>query len=236
MTVYLDAIVPLPELLTCFELFEALPDELSQIAISDGENDPKHPTTFRQLIENKSCPVDLTGGYFLHAKSATYSINTLEDASLFIECSNDDVAKILVDQFANCRVHYAFACEFDERVHQNRISVKKNYGIDEQWVGRDYKKYLPGIYWLNLVPKSMLEHNGVDINSVKAVSFIFREVGNDSYLFQLYPNSSDWLEHTKSIDAWRLNTHGVFFKKAAEMALKEASNFLEASDATREWK
>jgi len=236
MTIYLNAVLPLSELPICFELFETLSDDLSQIKISDGENDPKAPITFNQLVEGKNIPIDITGGYFLYAQNACYSVNTLKDASLFIECANDDIAKKLMNSLAACRIFYAYACEYDERVHQNRIVVKKSYGIDEQWVGRDFTKYLPGIYWLNLVPKSLLEQHGIDTQSIESVSTVFRKIGDDQYLFQLYPNSSDWIENTKSIDAWRLNTSGVFFKRAAEMALEEASNFLEASDATREWK
>lgn len=236
MTTYLSAILPRSELPVCFELFETLSDDLSQIEISDGENDPRFPITFKQLLEEKDVPIELSGGFFLHAKNACYNVSTLNDASLFIECADDEVAWKLMNLLGACKIIYAYACEYDERVHQNRIAAKKSYGVDEQWVGRDSTKWLPGIYWLNLVPKSLLEQHGIDAQSVDSISTIFKKIGADKYLFQLYQKSTDWTKHTKSIDLWRLNTPGVFFKKAAQTALEEASNFFEASEVTREWK
>ncbi len=236
MTIYLSAILPKSELPVCFELFATLSDDLSQIEISDGENDPKFPVTFKQLVEGKDVPIDLSGGYFLHAQNARYNVGTLNDVSLFIECADEQVAWKLMNLLATCKIIYAYACEYAERVHQNRIAAKKSYGVDEQWVGRDSTKYLPGVYWLNLVPKSLLEQHGIDARSVDSISKTFKRIGDDKYLFQLYPKSTDWTKHTESIDLWRLNTPGVFFKKAAQIALEEASNFLEASEATRDWK
>jgi len=236
MTIYLSATLPLSELTTCFEIFSALPVNLSQIEISDGENDPKFPITFKQIIEKKDAPIDLKGGYFLHAEDACYNIKISKNLSFFIECVSDKVAQILMNRFAGFKTLYAYACEFDERKHQNRVVVKKSYGIHEQWVGRDFTKYLPGIYWLNLVPGSLLERHGIDVQSIESVSILFEKSEDDKYLFQLYPESGDWKSHTKSIDSWRLNTSGVFFKKDAQTALEEASTFLESSDATRDWK
>ena len=237
MSVFLNAVLPIKSLNDAYLEWSKLPLLKRKIEISESENDVKYQTSFANLLDEKNVVADKEGGYFLHSESAVFSVS-LSDATVkfFIECKTDEVVQDLIKGLFNIPVKHVFAAQLQEREHQNRIIVKKKYGTHETWVGRDLTKYLPGVYWLNLVPKSLLEQHGIDAQSIDSISTVFKKVGDDKYLFQLYPNSIDWMEHAKSIDAWRLKTPGVFFKKSAETALEAASNFLEASKATGEWK
>lgn len=213
-----------------------LPKNLSLVKMSDGEDDPRYPVTFEDLTHGKNVPVNTDGGYFLHAPDALYSVGFFKhEAELFISCASDEAAFDLMRLLAKFPIIYSYAGQFEEREHQNRITAKKTYGTEEMWVGRDYNRYLPGLYWLNLIPKSLLERHGISEKAIKSIALSCEHVGDKNYLIQLYPSSSDWREHAPEIDEWRKETPGVFFKEVAKKVLMEASSFLEASDARREW-
>lgn len=214
----------------------SLPQNLSSVQMSDGEEDPRFPVTFEDLANKTNVPVNTLGGYFLHARAGSYGVNFFKDeAKLFIECASDKDAVTILRAVGDLPIIYSWACQFDERMHQNRITAKKKYGTEETWVGRDYHRYLPGIYWLNLIPKSLLDRHGIPENAVKAIATSFEEMGAENLLIQLYPSSSDWQKHAPKIDEWRRKTPGVFYKDEAEKALIRAGNFLEASDAMKVW-
>jgi len=219
-----------------YQALGGLPGNLSTIQMSDGEDDPRFPVTLDDLTQNRIVSVNTDGGYFLHAQDASYGVSFFKDeAELFIGCASDEAALTLTRLFARLPIMYGYACQFEEREHQNRVTAKKKYGSHEAWVGRDYERYLPGVYWLNIVPKSLLERHGITEMEIKSVAISCNEVEGKNYLIQLYPSSSDWPNRAPEIDKWRKETPGVFYKAEAEIALAEAGNFLEASDATREW-
>lgn len=219
-----------------YQALGGLPRNLSTIQMSDGEDDPRYPVTFEDLTQNKNVLANTDGGYFLHARDASYGVSFFKDeVELFIGCASDEAAWTLISIFARLPIIYGYACQFEEREHQNRVTAKKKYGSHEAWVGRDYHRYLPGVYWLNLVPKSLLAGHGITEKSIQSVAESCEEVGGKNYLIQLYPSSSDWRDRAPEIDKWRKETPGVFYKEAAEKALMEASSFLDASDATRKW-
>jgi hypothetical protein len=236
MGVVLSAAFPEEHLSAAYLRLATLPPNLSGVQMSDGEDDPRYPVTFEDLAHNKKVPVNTDGGYFLHAQDASYGVNFFNaGVKFFIECASDEAAHRILRAVADLPISYAYAGQFEERKHQNRITAKKKYGTEETWVGRDYHRYLPGLYWLNLVPKSLLERHGISEMAIKSIAASCEEVGGKNYLIQLYPSSSDWPNRAPEIDKWRKETPGVFYKAEAEIALAEAGNFLEASDATRVW-
>ena len=237
MSIILDATFSVADLEAIYLRLAKLPSNFSDLEMSNGEDDPRYPVTLDALARGKNLPVDPTGGYFLHAKDVTYGVSFFEDeVTIFAICSSDETASELMKALAEIPVKYGFACQSEEREHQNRVVAKKPYGSHEAWVGRDYNRYLPGIYWLNLVPKSLLERHGVPESAIKSIAVSCAEIGGRNYLIRLYPTSSDWEKHVAEIDEWRKKSPGVFYKQEAEIALKEASNFLESSDATSKWK
>lgn len=226
------------ELLESFyEKLSKLPPNLTPESISAGENDKQFVTSLDDLKQGEELPIDATGGYFLHAPDAKYGVSLSEnEAKLFIECTFDENAEAILKQVAAVPVSYAYACQFEEREHQNRITAKKSYGTEEMWVGRDYRRYLPGIYWLNLIPKSLLEKHNIPEATISSLAVSCELIEDRTYLVQLYPSSENWKQRTDELDVWREVTPGVFNKAAAQQALNDAKTFMESSDISSEWK
>lgn len=224
-------------LVTFLEKVYQLPFELVPDAISQGEGEMRFPVTLEQLIQNRDLPTDIQSGYFLYAPEAIYSVSGLGFApKIFIEVNSDENAKAIFSRIASIPINYAYGCRYEERKHQNRIVSKKTYGTEEVWVGRDYQRYLPGLYWLNIVPISLLRAHGIDVDKLKSVSLLCQLIEDRNYFIQLYPTSDNWKERAEEIDAWRKATSGVFHKEKAQNALDQAKTFMEASDTTAEWK
>ncbi len=237
MSLYIDATLPEEHLGKFYQELAKLPSNLNHIQMSDGENDPKLPITFQDLATDTNVPVNTVGGYFLHARDVCYGVSFFEnEARFFIECSCDENAFVLMKMLATFPVIYAYASQIEEREHQNRIVVKKPYGIHEAWVGRDFNRYLPGMYWLNLIPKSLLTKHGVTAKEINSIAISCEKSNNKNYLIQLYSSSIDWVDQVAKVDKWREDTPGVFYKQTAEIALKKGTNFLDDCDATNEWK
>ncbi len=214
-----------------------LPSELVPESISDGENDKQFSISIDNLEIINNLPIDITGGYFLHAHDAKYGVSfSGNEAKLFVECTFDESAKAILKRIAELPISYAYACNFEERKHQNRIVSKKSYGTEEVWVGRDYSRYLPGIYWLNLIPKSLLERHSIPEEKTSSLALSCEFIADLNYLVQLYPSSDSWQERAREIDAWRETTPGLFYKAKAQKALDGAKTFMESSEATSDWK
>lgn len=194
MSIFLDASISLNDLPEFYKKLEELPDQLSSIKISDGERDPRYPISLVELISKKDLPVNPMGGYFLHSNKACYCIRLIDnEAVLFIACADDDTAKKLINVLASMNVIYAYACQSEEREHQNRISAHKNYGREEAWVGRNFTLRLPGVYWLNLIPSSLLASLGIEFEQLNSISISSEKIGDTNYLVQLYSSSTDWV-------------------------------------------
>ena len=214
-----------------------LPYELAPDAISDSENNRQFPITFDRLKQGDDLPIVAHGGYFLHAPDAKYSVSGLgNEPKIFVELTFDKNAEAILKQIASIPINYAYACKFEEREHQNRIMSKKSYGAEQVWVGRAYQRYLPGMYWLNLVPKSLLDKHGITQEMLNSVALSYELVEDRNYFIQLYPSANYWKERIEAVDAWRRMTPGVFHKAEAQNALNAAKTFMESSDVTSEWK
>lgn len=213
-----------------------LSEDFSEVEISSGERGKKHSIKLCELISRDNVPFPIETGYFLHAKNAIYNITRNDFTKMFIECRGDEDAIRLIQNFSKHKILYSYAGAFEEFEHQNRVSVQKPHGIHETWVGRDFEKYLPGIYWLNLVPTSLLNKHKICISELEKISFKIIELDNNQLFIQLYENSRDWLKHTSNLDDFRKKTKSIFFKDQALEELKSASTFLESISIADKWK
>jgi hypothetical protein len=138
---------------------------------------------------------------------------------------------------ALCRLELAFgyACAAEERAHRNRIVKTMGYGVHEAWVGRDYSRYLPGLYWLTAVPVILLQNLGIPLDQLRKVSLETSLISNRTWLMRLYDNPFAWADAKMRIDHWCQQTSGVFSKATVEAALDSARSFVDAAEILEKW-
>ena len=101
---------------------------------------------------------------------------------------------------------------WEERLYRNGLVKKIGASTIENWVGRDYRKYLPGIYWGNLISIEMINRIGLDISELLKSSFYNFKVNEKFYYIQMYETPSSWQDFAPDLDTLSENLTGVFFK------------------------
>ncbi|MBT9446204.1 MAG: hypothetical protein IV086_10935 [Hyphomonadaceae bacterium] len=175
---------------------------------------------------------------FLWAPRCSYQITSVPNGTISVFAWASDF--VVIDQvfhsLARLDVLFGFACAEDERKHRNWISRRMKYGVHEGWVGRDFRKYLPGLYWLTVIPRGMQEALGLHVSHLTQVAEEALLQGEKNWLLRLYENPLEWENAATHIDEWCFNTAGCFSKRAANEALGLSTNFIEASQVFAEWR
>ena len=116
------------------------------------------PKGFVDSLTNRSPGPWLTG------KFCSYDIS-LAGPKEIICFASLEVSSTLAEQFmvemASLNPVFGSACVQDERIQRNRIAISLGSNNIESWVGRDTQKYIPGLYWLTLLPDALMKRNGM---------------------------------------------------------------------------
>jgi hypothetical protein len=178
-----------------------------------------------------------SSGCFLWGEQFEMEVRLSRDRliRIFVLAEAHRAIESLMVRFAELAVLFGYACEEGERVHRNRIQRTMNYGTHEAWVGRNYEKYLSGLYWITLIPEAMMKRLGVELDSLKRVATEAVLYQNRTWLVRLYGDPTEWASKATAIDRWCAQTNGCFHKEKAENSLAQAANFIEASEAIEEW-
>ena len=155
-------------------------------------------------------------GFFLYSDYCQMDITFSGiDSSIFIEIKKKqaitDVRELLY-KLAELDIDYAYSSMWEERLYRNGLVKKIGASTIENWVGRDYRKYLPGIYWGNLISIEMINRIGLDISELLKSSFYNFKVNEKFYYIQMYETPSSWQDFAPDLDTLSENLTGVFFK------------------------
>jgi hypothetical protein len=103
-------------------------------------------------------------------------------------------------------------------------------------VGRDTQRYVPGLYWMTLLPRALAERHGVPLPALAAAALEHVALDGDQHLFRFYDKPSDW---------WRMDdpaSHiagarpGVFDVAPVQAAAETATSYAELSAMLRDWR
>ena len=183
-------------------------------------------------------PIIGQSGCFLWGNKTVFDIriSAKQIAIIFVASEDADIIESLALGFSKLPLFFGYACDREERIHRNRISKKMNYGVEEAWVGRDYNRYLPGIYWITLVSNILMEHFGIGVEALKGVAKYYSTSDDKTWLIRLYQRPSEWEQKAHLIDNWCAKTVNCFSKERAEADLERAETFLDVSTVIGRWK
>lgn len=177
-------------------------------------------------------------GVFLLSQTVTYSIRIAAGKSIVCDCFIDvlpDLAEQFLTHMATARPLFGFACESDEREHRNRVTTKQGANTIESWVGRDLEKYLPGFYWLTLLPDSLALKHGIPLPVVERSAKRRVVLPGGQNLFRFYDQPGDWRVMPVATNLCAA-LPGVFDIEKLKPQLGIATNFLELNTMLRAWK
>lgn len=218
----------------------ALPPALRPTHHSIGEDDVRQPideaTALVRLLE--------TGGSrFLWGRQVSYHVSPVVDltcSAFFTKAASSQLVRAFIERVATLESVFGYACAWEELLHRNRLFVQIDGGkggTSEDWVGRDHSKYVPGLYWLTLLPEALAERHGVPLAPVSA-ALEHVDLGGGQHLFRFHDHPADWRKRIDAIDDLCARRSGVFDIQEVRglVAAKAAKSFAELDDVLGPWR
>ena len=130
-----------------------LPEILRPTVISLAEDEPATAIgDINVFLDTFKMP---TIGVYLENSTVQYDLRRFQKNTLIVDADlgdiSDDVVRDFLIHMAAPRPFFGFACTQEELEYRNRITVKFGINIMESWVGRDTRRYIPGLYWWTLL-------------------------------------------------------------------------------------
>jgi hypothetical protein len=191
------------------EQINSLPMELRPSRFATSEKD----TTGLGSLENKakySAFKSKNGaGYFLLSSRARYEINLKANRFGYSTIEVDSIgqgitpieAKEIITCLANAEPHFAYAYK-----HRNKYARKLEGTTFEAWIGRDLRKYLPGLYWMTLIPKQT--GASIEINRPTLTTSI--DYLASGCIVTAFKSPDEWKHYADGIDIWLSSTLAFF--------------------------
>ena len=172
-------------------------------------------------------------GFFFVAAGLTYSVRIALGKPTQCDCFLD-VSPALLETFlahmATARPIFGFSCEPQEREQRNRVVIKQGESVIESWVGRDLSKYIPGLYWLTLLPQGLIDRHNIPLSTLQAIAKKHHVLKGGLHLFQFYDAPEDWSSNGL------VSLPGIFNVEMARAELATAKNFVEFNLLLKRWK
>lgn len=228
---------PAQALRTVVAAFLALPEGLRPTHHCVGEDDVGEPIHDRaRQIETLA---KRTSGFFLKGPRVTYDISLAGIKPIICNCFLEveaSLAKQFLMRMAAAQPIFGFACSRDERYQRNRVITRLDAKTTvESWVGRDTQKYVPGFYWLTLLPDALAKQHGVPLLEVGKVAQEHLELEGGQHLFRFYERPEDW-QMKSDMTELCASLPGIFDVEKIKPQLSAAKNFLELDSMLRVWK
>lgn len=166
-------------------------------------------------------------GLFLHGKNAVVHW-THGEGTLWSECQLWFKSKLwfesaciadaasyceqLLSEWSDIDCYYAFGAHWSEYRARNgyEYAVGDKGGKREGWAGRNYTKYVPGLYWLNYFSRQYIETMKIDYNIIANELSSRVHSLRAGVVLCLYHKPTDWIDKNESVRGF-LRTNKQFF-------------------------
>jgi len=228
------------------EVFCSLPEGLRPIRYSLAEDEPDQPIGDTEKFLDSLADAGL--GPILKGEGVTYHIGFFDgyvgeervksssiDCRCYLEKEPALAEKFLL-HIAAARPAFGYACLPEEHDHRHKLSKRASYGHQTAGVGKDWRRYLPGVCWLTVVPSSLAEKHGVPLEKLRVEASNVQEPTSGVWVFRFFEHPDDWEKHAERLDRLCADIHGIFSIADARPAFEAASSFLETEDVLASWR
>lgn len=187
-----------------------------------GDDERSRPTESNQISHSAAFSrfVATSGvGFFLFGRGSSVLVSPrtaplvsemawhFGDASATFAAYAGDILRSLAEAGAA----FAFACEWAEYEARNRYLIRCVDGATaEGFIGRDIRRYVPGLYWLTYLSRPYATKMRLDVATVAARIRATVESQDRGDVLRLYDRPSDWRGRREEVEGAIL-TMGQFF-------------------------
>lgn len=220
---------------------QTLPSDIKPVRFSVEEGDETANGRVDDKPKFKAFIAKNEYGFFLFAERARYNVFLRSKGGFSSIVVDDDLggrltesdAVVILNALASAGSDFSFAASSDEYHHRNRYFRKLGANQFEAWIGRDLRKYLPGIYWLTALSKehydALSEMGGVPTTTVT-------QLDPEHWLIKAFDNPASWQQHADRLDNWLATQPGFFSKRRIQAQLDAVSDMAALSELVGEWR
>jgi hypothetical protein len=176
-------------------------------------------------------------GIYLKNSDVLYDIRVSKNKSLLCNAyfdSSPNIVREFLIYMASVFPIFGFACTPEEKEARNRVTTIQGVNTIESWVGLDTQKYIPGLYWLTLLPAALAEQHSVQLSVIEAAALEHIKLDGAQYLLRFYDEPEDW-RSTRAVAELCASLPGVFDIEKVRLHLAGAKNFLDLTEMIRKW-
>jgi hypothetical protein len=177
-------------------------------------------------------------GFLLKGSGNVYDISIAGDKPIICNCFLEvdyHFAQEFLIHMAGANPIFGFACTPEEKEAKNRVTTKQGVNTIESWVGRDTRKYIPGLYWLTLLSTSLAEKHNVSLSAIEGMALEHVELEGGQHLFRFYEAPEKWRCATEVAELYS-SLPGVFNIEKVRPQIESAKNFLDLNAIIKNWK
>jgi hypothetical protein len=179
-----------------------------------------------------------TIGVYLQNSTALYDLRRSRNSTLIVDADldaiPDDTVRDFLIRMAIAHPIFGFACAGEELEYRNRITTQLGINTIHSWVGRDTRKYLPGLYWWTLLPASLAEQHGIPLSTIVDAAQEHIELEGKQHLLRFYEKPEDWQSAAVTAQLYP-SLPGVFDVEKLRPKLQVATTFLELNAILDAW-
>jgi hypothetical protein len=220
----------------------SLPSAVRPTHFGDDETNMRR----RKRIDDQSAYRAFFGmresGFFLFGPCLVCVAFFTRNRSFRLSCSietSPDIATQFFHHMLRLKPAFAFACLTEEREQRNRFKAKLrlpsggNISL-EAWVGRDLERYIPGLYWLTLLPSELADRHDVSLSFLSEIS-VEATFNNGLNVFRFYDAPESW---RSAVDVARTiaSSPGIFNIARLVSLIPEGSSYESAQRVLSDWK
>lgn len=236
----IKAYVPGPRIEAALRILQTLPSPLRPNRFSSEEDEGKASGQVSDEAKFRAFVSKNAYGFFLFSERARYNI-VLRPKDGFCNLVADPLGDGLVESevvlilkaVASAGSVFAFAANPEEYHHRNRYVRTLGANQFEAWIGRDLRKYLPGIYWLTVLSK---EHSDILVRLTATLAATVTQMDSEHWLIKAFENPNDWQQHAARLDEWCGKQPEFFSKQRVESQLDEAPDLGALSELASQWR
>lgn len=119
-----------------------------------------------------------------------------------------------------CKLNYARACLSKEYDHRHKITIDfagGNSGHLLAYIGRNYTKYVPGLYWLNYFSNTYIQRMNLDVHAIAKQAAAATTSVEGGYFLQLYEWPHEWELSSERVDTLLEGCHCFFSLRKAQI-------------------
>jgi hypothetical protein len=215
----------------------SLPEVLRPTSVSMAEDEAAVPIgdvdVFLQTFKMPSIGIYLQNSTVLYDLRRSSPSTWIVDADL--EAIPDATVRDFLIHMATAHPIFGFACTQEELEYRNRITKTFGINVMESWVGRDTRRYIPGLYWWTLLPASLAEQHGVPLSILVQAAQEHIEFEGQQHLLRFYKKPEDWRSAASSMTELYRSCPGIFDVEKLRPRLQGVTNFLEINAILHNW-